>query len=83
MAGNTQTLPNTAATSVRIERSAVSDRIAGNFPLDIQGIDLASGQMFHYQYDTSSQTVTIVPEPSTYVMAAAGTVALLLCSRRR
>jgi hypothetical protein len=65
-----------------INTSAVSDRIAGNFPLDIQGIDVASGEAFHYHYDTSSQSVTIVPEPSTYVTAAMGIVAVLFARRR-
>lgn len=43
-----------------IDTPAVSGRLAANFPLEIQGTDLASGEAFHYRYDTSTQTVTVV-----------------------
>jgi len=48
--------------------SAVNDRIAGNFPLEITGTT-ASGEDFHYLYDRSMQTVTEVPEPTTIGLA--------------
>ena len=63
----------------------VDGRITFNFPLDIEGTDIASGQAFHYRYDTSSQTVTQVPEPSGVALsliAAASAVALNRRHRR-
>ena len=52
-----------------IDTPAVSGRLASNFPLDIQDTDRASGQPFHYQYDSSTETVTVVPEPSSIALA--------------
>jgi hypothetical protein len=56
-------------------------KLAANFPLVIEGTDVASGQPFHYQYDTSTQLVTLVPEPSTLTLAALSVLGL--CGARR
>lgn len=45
-------------------------KLAANFPLEIRGTDVASGQEFLYRYDVSSQTVTEIPEPSAIGLAA-------------
>jgi hypothetical protein len=58
-------------------------KLAANFPLVIQGTDIASGEPFQYQYDTSTQTVTEIPEPSSVVLAALGILGLLATARRR
>jgi hypothetical protein len=58
-------------------------KLAANFPLVIQGTDIASGEPFHYQYDTSTQTVTEVPEPSSFALAALGILGLMATARRR
>jgi hypothetical protein len=52
------------------------NRLAANFPLEIEGTDAASGEDFRYQYDTSSQTVTEVPEPPCIALAALGSALL-------
>jgi hypothetical protein len=67
------------------DTSTVDGRLAGNFPLDIQGTDIATGQPFHYRYDTSSQTVTEVPEPSAIalVLAAAMSISARTLGRPR
>jgi hypothetical protein len=66
-----------------IDTPTTDGRLAANFPLDIQGTDVASGQPFHYQYDTSSQTVTVVPEPSSMALAALGLAVLAVVAWRR
>lgn len=63
------------------DTATVDDRLAGNFPLDIEGTDIASGQAFHYRYDTSSETLTFVPEPSG-AAAALAAAALAVVVRR-
>ncbi|MEX2114321.1 MAG: PEP-CTERM sorting domain-containing protein [Pirellulales bacterium] len=55
-----------------IDTPTTNGKLAANFPLEIMGIDVASGLPFLYQYDTSSQTVTEIPEPSSVVLAALG-----------
>jgi hypothetical protein len=62
--------------------SAVNDRISGNFPLEITGTDIASGEEFHYLYNSSTQTVTEVPEPSTLALVAVGVVGFMIRHRR-
>ena len=66
-----------------IDTSTANEKLAANFPLTIQGTDLASGLEFHYQYDASSQTVTEIPEPSSFVLAILGVVGVALCRRLR
>jgi len=66
-----------------IDTLAVSERIAINFPLDIQGIDRASGLAFHYQYTSSTQTVTFVPEPTALLTLAIGSTVLAAKPLRR
>lgn len=60
-----------------------NDKLAANFPLTIQGTDVASGLEFHYQYDVSSQTVTEIPEPSSIVLAALGLAVLAVTAMAR
>jgi hypothetical protein len=48
-----------------IDTAHTNGRLAANFPLEIQGTDIASGMAFDYLYDMSMQTVTLVPEPAT------------------
>jgi hypothetical protein len=55
-----------------IDTPTANGRLSANFPLTIQGTDVASGLEFHYQYDTSSQEVTFIPEPSSVALAALG-----------
>ncbi len=62
--------------------SAVNDRISGNFPLEITGTDIASGENFHYLYDSSTQAVTEVPEPTTLALVALGVVGFMIQHRR-
>jgi hypothetical protein len=58
-------------------------KLAANFPLVIQGTDIASGEPFQYRYDTSTQTVTEIPEPSSVVLAALGFASIFATTRRR
>ncbi|MGD9720135.1 MAG: hypothetical protein AB7O59_08120 [Pirellulales bacterium] len=60
-----------------------NDKLSANFPLTIQGTDIASGEPFHYQYDTSTQTVTEVPEPSSVALAACGLACFVAAIGRR
>jgi hypothetical protein len=53
-------------------------RLIGNFPLVIEGTDIASGEPFQYQYDTSSQTVTVIPEPSSLALTIFGALGVAL-----
>jgi hypothetical protein len=71
-----------------IDTPTVDGRLAGNFPLLIEGTDRATGDAFQYLYDTSSSTLTFVPEPipepSTLVLASLGFIGgALLRTRRR
>ena len=66
-----------------IDTPAVNGRLTANFPLDIQGTDVASGLPFHYQYDTSSQMVTEIPEPSTLMLGGIAILALVCCAKKR
>jgi len=61
----------------------VDGRIVINFPLDIEGTDIASGQAFHYRYDTSSQTVSQVPEPSGIALTLAAAALAVVAPRHR
>lgn len=65
--------PKTTATS--------KDKLAANFPLEIRGVDIASGQEFHYLYDTSIQTVTVVPEPAAISLSASALACFLALLR--
>jgi hypothetical protein len=47
-----------------ITTPASSAKLAGNFPLEIEGTDLDNNP-YHYLYDESLQTVTLVPEPAS------------------
>lgn len=60
--------------------ATVADRISSNFPLEITGTDIASGEDFHYRYDSSTQAVAEVPEPSSTGLALLALVGL--ASRR-
>lgn len=62
--------------------SAVNDRIAGNFPLEIMGTDNLTMLDFHYLYDQSTQTVVVVPEPVSVALLVIGFAAAAGCSRR-
>jgi len=66
-----------------IDTPTADGRLAANFPLEIQGTDVATGEAFDYLYDTSSSTVTVVPEPTTAVLAVIGLTALLAWARVR
>jgi hypothetical protein len=67
-----------------IDTSTVDGKLAGNFPLLIEGTDRATGQAFQYYYDTSSSRLTAVPEPSTLALMNMGVFcAALWRSRRR
>jgi hypothetical protein len=64
------------------DTATVDGKIAGNFPLDIEGTDIASGQAFHYRYDTSMQTLTAVPEPAGFALALIATASGFALRRR-
>jgi hypothetical protein len=63
------------------DTATVDGKIAGNFPLDIEGTDIASGQAFHYRYDASSETMAVVPEPSAIMLVAAAVCVMALRCR--
>lgn len=56
-----------------------------NFPLNISGTDIATGEAFEYIYAESTQTLTAagVPEPSTVVLWSLGVGILVSLNRRR
>ncbi len=66
-----------------IDTPTTNGKLAANFPLEIQGTDVATGQSFHYRYDTSSQEVTVIPEPSSVALAALGLAFIMPAARRR
>jgi hypothetical protein len=66
-----------------IDTPTTNGKLAANFPLDIQGTDVASDEPFHYQYDMSSQTVTEIPEPSTLTLGGLAILALVCCAKKR
>ena len=50
--------------------------ITMNSPLHIRGTDIASGEAFSYSYATSTETITFIPEPSTFsILCLAGWIA--------
>ena len=58
-------------------------KITVNFPLTIEGTDIASGEAYQYQYATSSQTVTLVPEPSAIALSLAAAALAVVARRHR
>jgi hypothetical protein len=54
-----------------------------NFPLTIAGTELSTGQDFEYQYTTSVQSLSAVPEPNSLVLLVCGTLGILGRRRRR
>jgi hypothetical protein len=66
-----------------IDTPTSNGKLSANFPLEIQGTDVATGQPFHYRYDTSSQEVTVIPEPSSVALTALGSVVLAVAAMMR
>lgn len=58
------------------------DRPVLNFPLTITGTDIASGRAFEYNYASSTQTLTAIPEPATYALFLIGLAGLGVLRRR-
>lgn len=65
-----------------IDTPTADGKLAANFPLEIEGTDLATGQAFLYRYDASSETLTVVPEPMSVALAALGFLGVLAFALR-